>query len=215
VKLARAVPVLVAAFLLFIAVVAFRELPRYDWQPSKQYNDGLLRIDRWTGEVQVGVVDPKWGRWVSVWELQTDARAKASRLDLSTFASDLDRALDASKAGPSATWRSSTSFLVAGSLLLVVLGAWCGWTVRGTSSETPLVVRSTKFDSTLRVVTGVLTGTAALAVLSIAAARGVLPHSVAVALDSALDTLFTIALVGILVYAGIRLHTSTIARQKQ
>jgi hypothetical protein len=56
---------------LFVAVVIlfFSALPRYEWRPT-QYSDQLLRVDRWTGRAELGILKTDWGRWVSVAELQ-------------------------------------------------------------------------------------------------------------------------------------------------
>ena len=278
-KHARAEIVIVAAFLL-CAVVACRELPRYEWQPSKQYSDGLLRIDRWTGEVQYGLADLKWGRWVSIWELQADARAKAARSDQSTFAGDLDRALDLSGLERFSTTKITTAMLSAGSLLLWASGLACGWMARGasqtsrfseadqTSKSDPLASKrpdvrtgamkiraalyglrwtsapvsaalpgprplttgtpAPPYDSTAtiappsssargvaRIIVGVIAGIVALALIEAAAWNGLLPHALAVGLDRTLDEVFTVAFVGLLIYAGVWLYRSAANRPRK
>lgn len=62
--------VVVAAVLLHAAV------PRYEWRASGEYDRGLIRVDRWTGQATLGFVDVRWGRWVSVDEYERDLAAK-------------------------------------------------------------------------------------------------------------------------------------------
>jgi hypothetical protein len=51
-----------------LAVVAHAAIPRYEWRPSPEFADVLVRVDRWTGRAEVGFVRLDWGRWVSVTE---------------------------------------------------------------------------------------------------------------------------------------------------
>jgi len=119
--------IVVAAFLIGI-VVGLRAFPRYEWRDSKRYRDALIRIDRWTGEAQFGVVDAKWGRWVSIWELRADSRGKRSTLqtNVDDAISEIDIALN-----DAAAPRHGTSELIAGGSLLVwAAGVACGWIAR-------------------------------------------------------------------------------------
>lgn len=50
------------------AVFAHALVPRYEWRQGERTT--LLRVDRWTGQVELGYVLPSWGRWVSVSELR-------------------------------------------------------------------------------------------------------------------------------------------------
>lgn len=52
---------IIAAAILFAAVVWYTAFPRYEWRqgPQPRY---LVRIDRWTGQAELG--DLRGGRWV-------------------------------------------------------------------------------------------------------------------------------------------------------
>jgi hypothetical protein len=65
---------ILAVVLLLSVVLLYRAFPRYEWHTVSAPQ--LLRIDRWTGKTQLGVVSPQWGRWVSYEELNRDWAAK-------------------------------------------------------------------------------------------------------------------------------------------
>jgi hypothetical protein len=62
--------------LLAIAVVSKPLFPRYEWRASREYTNEMVRIDRWTGQADVGLLRADWGRWVSYTELRRDAADK-------------------------------------------------------------------------------------------------------------------------------------------
>lgn len=54
------------------ALVLHAAVPRYEWRSVPEEKYRLIRIDRWTGDAQIGLVTPGMGRWVS-----SDTRGRA------------------------------------------------------------------------------------------------------------------------------------------
>lgn len=50
--------------LLIVAVLAHAAFPRYDWRQDREAPVVWTRIDRWTGTLQLGAIQPG-GRWMA------------------------------------------------------------------------------------------------------------------------------------------------------
>lgn len=66
------------ATLIAVVLLAHLAFPRYEWRASAQYNDALIRIDRWTGRAEIGAFRADLGQWVSQAEM-TRERETAAR----------------------------------------------------------------------------------------------------------------------------------------
>jgi hypothetical protein len=48
---------------IVLALAAHAALPRYDWRPVTGHPTVLVRVDRWTGRADWGVLDRATGAW--------------------------------------------------------------------------------------------------------------------------------------------------------
>jgi len=84
------VTIIAAALLLHAA------FPRYEWRAHATHHDALIRVDRWTGRAEHGLLVTASGGWVSVTELR--ARRNAGGDDsLKRLIDEIDRELGTGK----------------------------------------------------------------------------------------------------------------------
>jgi len=88
--------------LVTVAILLHASLPRYDWHSISGRPDLMIRVDRWMGRAQWGVMNPETGDWHPLHRaISTASRANApdptaklpTNADVDKLLADIDRAI--------------------------------------------------------------------------------------------------------------------------